>query len=93
MIDGLDIKVGDRVRPGDELWAEMRALRITRRRTTTARPRVRGGHVTLTETWRAYRRELDRLLNEGANPHRSVAECEQEALRLALAESGVELAS
>lgn len=33
--DGLDIKAGDRVRPGDDLWAAFRQLGIRNRRTVT----------------------------------------------------------
>ncbi len=35
MPDGLDIKPGDRVRPGDELWAAFQQLGMRRRRTIT----------------------------------------------------------
>lgn len=48
--------------------------------------------MTLSETWTIYRREFNRLINESVSPHLSVAEAEQEALRLALAATGVELA-
>lgn len=48
--------------------------------------------MKLGETWTIYRRELSRLLNESTSPHLSVAEAEQEALRLALLQTGVELA-
>jgi hypothetical protein len=33
MPDGLDIKPGDRVRPGDDLWAALRQLGVSVRRT------------------------------------------------------------
>ncbi len=41
--------------------------------------------------WSIYRRELARLLNDSVSPHLSVAEAEQEAMRLALTAVDVEL--